>query len=77
MTTHHNEMITTELETSINTALLEEVASYEELDGIDIMTDARHGWRKNAKVSRTVATGEISHKVMNCVHITYTDDAVF
>ncbi|XP_071078631.1 nephrin-like [Haliotis cracherodii] len=36
-------------------ALLEEVAGYEDLDGIDIMTDARHGWRKNAKDSSVVA----------------------
>ena len=76
MTTVHNDSITTEFDSSINTALLEEVASYEELDGIDIITDARHGWRKNAKDSSIVAIGEKSHKVMNCVHITKTDDAV-
>ena len=76
MTTGHNESISTEFECSIDTALLEEVASYDELDGIDIMTDARHGWRKNAKDSSIVAIGEKSHKVMNCVHITKTDDVV-
>ena len=61
---------------AINTGLMEEVASYEELDGIDIMTDARHGWRKNAKGSSIVAIGEKSHKVLNCVHITKVDDVV-
>jgi hypothetical protein len=30
-------------------AINEEIASYEELDGINIMTDAIHGWRKNSK----------------------------
>ena len=35
-----------------------EIGSYEDLDGIDIMTDARHGWRKNAKDSSVVALGE-------------------
>ena len=58
MTTGHNESISTEFECSIDTALLEEVASYDELDGIDIMTDARHGWRKNAKDSSIVTIGE-------------------
>ena len=31
---------------------------------------------KNAKDSSIVAIGEKSHKVMNCVHIAKTDDAV-
>ena len=70
ITTRHNEIITTELETSINTALLEEAASYAELDGIDIMTDARHGWGENAIDNSIVAIGEKSHKVMNSVYIT-------
>ena len=76
MTTGHNESISTEFECSIDLALLEEVASYNELDGIDIMTDARHGWRKNAKDSSIVAIGEKSHNFMNCVHITKTDNVV-
>ena len=29
-----------------------------EEDGIEIMTDARHGWRKNAKDTSVVAIGE-------------------
>jgi diacylglycerol kinase len=44
--------------------LLEEVASYEDLETIDIMTDARHGWRKNAKDTSVVAIGEKTHKVL-------------
>lgn len=37
------------------TALLEEVGMYDELDGIDIITNARHGWRENAKGTSVVA----------------------
>ena len=43
---------------SIEQALHEEIGSYEDVDGVDIMTDARHGWRKNAKDSSVVAIGE-------------------
>jgi hypothetical protein len=42
--------------------LLEEVASYEDLETIDIMTDARHGWHKNAKDTSVVAIGEKNTK---------------
>lgn len=54
----------------IDEALIEEIAWYEDLDGIDIMTDARHGWRKIAKDSSIVALGEKSHKVLQCVTVT-------
>lgn len=49
---------------------------YDELDGIDIITDARHGWRKNAKDTSVVAVGDRSHKVLNCVHVTTAEDPV-
>jgi uncharacterized protein YdaT len=52
---------------SIGNAVNDEIASYEELDGINIMTDARHGWRKNSKDTSVVALGEQTHKVMDCV----------
>ena len=42
--------------------------------GINIMTDARHGWRKNAKDSSIVAIREQSHQVLQHVHITKHDD---
>ncbi|VDH99404.1 Hypothetical predicted protein [Mytilus galloprovincialis] len=61
---------------SIETALMEEVGMYEDLTSIDIMTDARHGWRKNAKDSSVVAIGEKMHKVLKCEHITKADDFV-
>jgi predicted GNAT family N-acyltransferase len=61
---------------SIQVAINEEIASYEELDGINIMTDARHGWRKNSKDTSVVALREKTHKVMDCVHVTKTRDSV-
>ena len=65
-----------ESENSIQVAINEEIASYEELDGINIMTDARHGWRKNSKDTSVVALEEQTHKVMDCVHVTKTRDPV-
>ena len=44
--------------------------------GIDISTDARHGWRKNAKDTSVVAIGEKTKKVLDCVHVTKKDDPV-
>ena len=65
-----------EYDDSTNTALLEEIGSYEDLDGIDIITDARHGWRKNARDTSVVAIGHNTHKVLNCVNVTKADDPV-
>ena len=68
------------LQTVYNNSLEEslhlEIGSYDELDGIDIMTDARHGWRKNAKDSSVLALGEKTHKVLQCIHVTKADDIV-
>ena len=61
---------------SIDNAVNDERASYEELNGINIMTDARHGWRKNSKDTSVVALGEQTHKVMDCIHITKSQDKV-
>jgi hypothetical protein len=55
---------------------LEEIASYEDLGTINIMPDARHGWRKNAKDTNVVAIGEMSHKVLSCQHVTKADDMI-
>jgi hypothetical protein len=72
---------------SIETALLEEIAMYpipeeddedeEQWQGIDIISDARHGHRKNAKDTSVVAIGDRSHKVLQHVHLTkHSDDIV-
>jgi hypothetical protein len=49
-----------EYDKSTETALLEGSASYydEKFGEIDIRTDARHGWRKNAKNSSIVFLSE-------------------
>ena len=70
-TMFHNECVH-----SIDNAVNDEIASYEELDGINIMTDTRHGWRKNSKDTSVLALGEQTHKVMNCVHNTKLQDKV-
>ncbi|KAJ8297993.1 hypothetical protein KUTeg_024524 [Tegillarca granosa] len=72
----HKDSISSEYNESIQTALLEEVGSYETLDGINILTDARHGWRKNTKDTSVVAIGEETHKVIDCIHITKSDDNI-
>lgn len=48
----------------------------EEWFGIDIATDARHGWRKNSRDTSVVAIGLKSHKVLQHVHVTKEDDQV-
>lgn len=72
------EHIQREYDDSTHTATLEEVAAYEneELGTINIMSDARHGWRKNAKDTSVVAIGEKSHKVLSCQHVTKSDDVI-
>ena len=68
------------------TPLLEEMALYDiaeependggEWHGIDIQTDAHHGWRKNAKDTGVVCIGDRSHKVLRHEYITKEEDHV-
>lgn len=53
MKAHYNQITQEEMEKSTHQALFEEIAS-SDMDGIDIITDGRHGWRKNAKDSDIV-----------------------
>lgn len=57
---------------------MEKVGAYEDdrVGEIDIMIDARHGWRKNSKDTSVVAIGEKTHKVLCCKHVTKKDDNV-
>ena len=48
----------------------------EEWHGINIITDARHGWRKNAKDTCVVTIGEKSSMVLLHTHVTKADDHV-
>jgi hypothetical protein len=47
----------------------------EESDGaIAILTDARHGCRRNAKDTNVVCIGNATHKVLREEHMTKDDD---
>ena len=69
---------------SIQTAMNEEIAQAvanmtednSEFEGIDIITDARHGWRKNAAQSDIVALGNITHKVVDIQTVTRADEPI-
>ncbi|CAC5414750.1 unnamed protein product [Mytilus coruscus] len=49
------------IEISVDNSINDEISSYDDLDSINIMTDARHSWRKNAKDTTVVALGEKTH----------------
>ncbi|CAH1774114.1 unnamed protein product [Owenia fusiformis] len=52
-----------------------EIGMYPNLEeGITIMTDARHGCRKNAKDCDIVCIGEKTHQVLHSIHVTKRDD---
>ena len=67
---------------SIKGALEEETAltlletENDNYEGINIMSDARHGTRRNAAQSDIIALGGISHKVVGAETITRDDDPV-
>lgn len=64
-----------EKNTSCDNALREEIGSSEQDDGaISILTDARHGCRRNAKDTNVVCIGDSTHKVIREEHVTRTDD---
>ena len=63
-------------EESTEEAIHEEIgwSVVEDQEGINVLTDARHGWRKNAKDSSIVVIGEKSHKVLRHEHVTKQDE---
>lgn len=54
---------------------LEEETSHES-GIIDILTDARHGWRKNSKHTDVVCLGNLTKKVLDIETITHQDDPI-
>ena len=48
----------------------------EEYHGINILTDARHGWRRNAAQSDIVALGHSQHRVVGLVTVMRADEPV-
>ena len=59
---------------STREALLEEIVTYEDMDGINILTDARHATRKNSKYTDVICLGANSHKVLHYETVTRGDD---
>ena len=78
------EIIEAKAKESIHSALNGEIAQSvanmaeqgDEYEGVDIITDARHGWRKNAAQSDVVALGNITHKVVNIQTVTRSDEPI-
>ena len=67
-----------EYKSSTGVALETEIASYEgsNANGIDIISDARHGHRRNAKDTSVVVLGAKTKKVLSHIHITKQRDPV-
>ena len=70
----YSDCVAKEAKESCDQALAEEKSHYGEGEGITIITDARHGWRKNAKDTDVVCIGYESHKVLYNSHVTTVDD---
>ena len=58
---------------SCKDALYDEIVLYPEMDGINILTDARHGTRRNSRYTDVVCIGAESHKVL-CVKTISRED---
>ena len=76
-------LVQSEYEESIETAMLEEQAAYvllepedQPINGIDIMTDARHGHRRNAKDTSVVALGARTNKVSSHIAVMHWNENV-
>ena len=78
----HTESLTEVAEASMQVAIGEEEAlslwqaeqNGTEYGGIDIVTDARHQWRKNAACSDVIALGDKTKKCVRAETITHNDD---
>ncbi|XP_070560549.1 uncharacterized protein [Ptychodera flava] len=62
---------------SMESALLEEIASEDRrmATGIDVMSDARHGTRRNTKHTDVVFLGDLSHKCIRKELVSKQDDS--
>ena len=80
----YNEATEEEYNDSCRDALLMEVGlaqvkaeeERKDYNGISILTDARHGWRKNSSQTDVVCIGQQSHRVLVDSIITKEDDSV-
>ena len=68
------------IQTALNGEIAQAVANMakngSEFEGIDIITDARHGWMKKAAQSDIVALGNITHKVVDIQTVTRSDEPI-
>ena len=67
------------LEDALNMEIAQAIANTEdpsEFTGIDIITDARHGTRKNSAYSDVIALGGTTHKVVSAQVISKQDDPI-
>lgn len=46
------------------------------MDGVDILTDAGHNWRRNARFTDVVCLGDKTHKVLEDAIISKNDDPI-
>jgi hypothetical protein len=70
------EAITKAVNEEVATEILKSEENGSQYHGINIMTDARHGWRRNAAQSDIVALGQIHHRVVGLEVVTRQDDPV-
>lgn len=73
---NYTEAVHVETEESCHRALDEELACDEAFESIGIVTDARHGWRRNSRQTDVVAIGVETHKVLRVEVVTKDDDSV-
>lgn len=78
---HYIDTVTELKQQSFEDSVLEEIAAeefYSESgeDGINILSDARHCWRKNARFSDVVCIGQRTHKVLFAATISKEDDFI-
>jgi hypothetical protein len=75
--TSYSSIVSESARQSQDAVLLQEIAmsSASDIDdGISIMSDARHCWRKNAKFTDVVFLGDLTHKVIRLETVTRSDD---
>ena len=70
----YSEVIASERQLSCTNTINEEVPASESLEGIDIITDARHSSRWNSKFIDDVYIGYKAHQVIGHENVSRDDD---
>ena len=68
----YSNSVKTPYENSLQDALdlYEKIDCFEDLDGINILSVARRGWRKDTKDTSVAAISDQSRKMPNWIHVT-------